>query len=178
MIKIKFFSLPKVVHDAKSTNNRSSKRNPLFLHKSIIGLTAVGAPHPHPVEPNPFAIFSPPLIIIFVFYMANPPRRKPGKIPGTRKTINIRIQIQLNPPNKPPAPVHPLNPSCGSTNIKSNIIQIHALLNPKRPPTGAGDAPHPAAVTGLATPNPLATVQTPSRIIIGCSPFHLYTMYT
>jgi hypothetical protein len=159
MIKKKFFSLPKVVHDARSTNNRSSKRNPLFLHISMNGLTAVGAPHP--AAANPFAIFSPPLIIILLFYMANPPGRKPGKIPGTKKTNNIRIQIQLNPPNNPPIPPHPPNPRRGSTNIRSNIIQIHEILNPKNPPTGAGagGVPHPAAVTALVVPNPPATIK-------------------
>jgi len=91
--------------------------------------------------------------------MVNPPGRKPGKIPGTKKIINIRIQIQLNPPNSPPKPLNPPKPKRGNISIKSIIIQIHTLLNPKNPPTGCGGLSHPVAV-GLAVPNPPVTVQT------------------
>ncbi|HYE83280.1 MAG TPA: hypothetical protein VEG39_14085 [Clostridia bacterium] len=107
--------------------------------------------------------------------MANPPGRKPGKIPGTKKTINIRIQIQLSPPNKPPKPPHPPRPRRGSTKIRITIIQIHELLNPKKPPTGAGGAPHPAAATGLTVPNPPATVQTPFQKVVHLSTYILCT---
>lgn len=114
-----------------------------------------------------------------MLYMANPPRRKPGKIPGTRKITNIIIQIHPIPPNKPPKLPHPPRPKRGSTNIRSIIIQSHEFLNPKKPPAGAGGVPHPAAATGLIVPNPPATIQTPfHKKVVHLSTYILCTQFS